>query len=153
MDEFIPGQRWISDAELQLGLGTVLSVEQRSVTVVYLASGETRTYARQSAPLTRVAFAAGDTLRAHEGWSLKVEQVVERQGLLHYLGRRDDGSAAELPEGQLDNQLQLNRPAERLFTGQFDTDRWFALRLETLQQASRLARSPLRGLSGERTSL
>ncbi|MCW8958487.1 MAG: RNA polymerase-associated protein RapA, partial [Gammaproteobacteria bacterium] len=153
MDEFVPGQRWISDAELQLGLGTVLSVEQRRVTVLFLASGETRTYARQSAPLTRVVFAAGDTLRAHEGWSLKVEEVIEENGLLRYLGLREGGSAAELPEGQLDNQLQLNRPAERLFTGQFDADKWFALRLETLQQASRLARSPLRGLGGGRTSL
>jgi ATP-dependent helicase HepA len=153
VNDFIPGQRWISDAELPLGLGTVLSVEQRSVTVVFLASGETRTYAKQSAPLTRVAFSAGDRVRAHQGWSLSVEQVREEAGLLTYIGRRDDGMAAELPEGELDNRLQLNRPAERLFTGQFDADKWFALRQQTLLESARLARSPLRGLSGGRTSL
>ena len=51
MQEFIPGQRWISSAELQLGLGTVMNVEHRTVTLLFLASGETRTYAKQTAPL------------------------------------------------------------------------------------------------------
>lgn len=153
VDDFIPGQRWISDAELQLGLGTVLTVEHRTVTVVYLASGETRTYARQSAPLTRVAFSAGDTVRSAEGWSLHIEQVEKEAGLLTYIGRDEDGTPARLPEGQLDNLIQLNRPAERLFTGQFDHDKLFTLRRDTLQHAARLSRSDLRGLTGGRTSL
>jgi len=153
VDDFIPGQRWISEAELQLGLGTVLTVEHRAVTVVFLASGETRTYARQSAPLTRVAFAAGDTVRAHEGWNLHIEQVLEETGLLTYVGRREDGSPAQLTEGELDNLIQLNRPAERLFSGQFDHDKLFALRRDTLQYAECLSRSELRGLTGGRTSL
>lgn len=153
MDDFIPGQRWISDAELQMGLGTVLSVEPRTVTVVFLATGETRTYARQSAPLTRVAFAPGDSVRAHEGWTLHVEAVSEKAGLLVYEGRKADGTPVQLPEGELDNLIQLNRPAERLFTGQIDADKWFELRYETLLQAGRLARSDLRGLTGGRTSL
>ncbi|WP_428634941.1 SNF2-related protein, partial [Sedimenticola sp.] len=153
MDDFIPGQRWISEAELQLGLGTILTVEHRTVTVVFLASGETRTYARQSAPLTRVAFGAGDTVRAAEGWSLHIEQVEENKGLLTYVGQDKDGNPARLPEGQLDNLIQLNRPAERLFSGQFDHDKLFALRRDTLQHAARLSRSDLRGLTGGRTSL
>jgi len=33
--DFIPGQRWISDTELQMGLGTVLSVDFRTVTVLF----------------------------------------------------------------------------------------------------------------------
>jgi ATP-dependent helicase HepA len=151
--DFIPGQRWISDAELQMGLGTVLTVEHRTVTVVFLATGETRTYARESAPLTRVAFGPGDTVRSHAGWSLQVESVSDRAGLLIYAGRREDGTHAELPEGELDNLIRLNRPAERLFSGQIDADKWFALRHETLQQSVRLARSDLRGLTGGRTSL
>ena len=58
MYEFLPGQRCISDAELQMGLGTILTVEHRTVTVHFLATGEMRTYAKQTAPLTRVAFSA-----------------------------------------------------------------------------------------------
>jgi ATP-dependent helicase HepA len=56
MAEFIPGQRCISDAELQMGLGTILSVEERTLTVLFLATGETRTYAKLTAPLTRVGY-------------------------------------------------------------------------------------------------
>lgn len=153
MHDFIPGQRWISDAELQMGLGTVLSVEHRTVTVVFLATAETRTYAKQSAPLTRVAFRPGDKIRSHEGWTLCVETVHEKAGLLTYTGKKTDGSPAVLPEGELDNLIRLNRPAERLFTGQIDADKWFDLRYETLAHAGRLARSDLRGLTGGRTSL
>ena len=153
MDEYIPGQRWVNHAELQLGLGTVLSVELRTVTLVFLASGETRTYSRQTAPLSRVRFAPGDSIRTHEGWSLKVGQVNEQDGLLTYTGSNDAGDSIDLPEGQLDSHLQLNRPAERLFTGQLDHDRWFELRYQTLQHLNRLAHSELRGLTGGRTSL
>ena len=153
MSDFAPGQRWVNYAELQLGLGTVLSVEQRTVTLVFLASGETRTYSMQTAPLTRVHFAPGDKIRSHEGWSLTVEQVSEQDDLLTYTGINDAGDSVDLPEGKLDSHLQLNRPAERLFTGQVDQDSWFELRYQTLQHLNRLAHTELRGLAGGRTSL
>ncbi len=153
MQDFIPGQRWISDAELQMGLGTVLSVEHRTVTVHFLATGEMRTYAKQTAPLTRVSFVAGDKVQSHEGWSLTIESVEELDGLLTYFGSRDNGEYAELNEGLLDNFIQLNRPTERLFSGQIDKDKWFELRYQTLQHFNRLAHSELRGLTGVRTSL
>ncbi|MCG6900538.1 MAG: RNA polymerase-associated protein RapA, partial [Gammaproteobacteria bacterium] len=153
MSDFAPGQRWVNYAELQLGLGTVLSVDLRTVTLVFLASGETRTYAMQTAPLTRVHFTPGDKIRSHEGWSLTVEQVNEQGELLTYTGINDAGNRVELPEGKLDSHLQLNRPAERLFTGQIDQDRWFELRYQTLQHLNRLAHNELRGLAGGRTSL
>jgi ATP-dependent helicase HepA len=153
MSDFAPGQRWVNYAELQLGLGTVLSVDLRTVTLVFLASGETRTYAMQTAPLTRVHFTPGDKIRSHEGWSLTVEQVNKQGELLTYTGINDAGNRVELPEGKLDSHLQLNRPAERLFTGQIDQDRWFELRYQTLQHLNRLAHNELRGLAGGRTSL
>ena len=79
---FTAGQRWISDAESDLGLGTVLEVEFRQITVVFLATGETRIYAKETAPLTRVAFQAGDQVTSHEGWEMKVEEVIDEDGLL-----------------------------------------------------------------------
>jgi len=151
--DFIPGQRWISNAELQLGLGTVVLVEFRTVNIVFLASGETRTYAKQTAPLTRIAFAKGDKAHSHEGWELTIESVDENNGLLTYHGYRDDGTPAQLEEGQLDNFIQLDRPADRLFTHQIDKDKWFELRHQTHLQINHLSQSELRGLSGGRTSL
>jgi len=64
MHEFVPGQRWINDAQLQMGLGTVLSTDFRTVTIIFMAAEETFVYAKESVPLTRVRFAQGDRRRA-----------------------------------------------------------------------------------------
>ncbi len=153
MYDFIPGQRCISDAESQMGLGTILKVEHRTVTVVFIATGETRTYAKATAPLTRVEFVVGDTVRTQHGASVTVEDVVEQQGLLRYIGKDEAGNVLEVPEAELDNFLQLNRPSERLFNGQIDKHKWFELRYQTLQALNRLGHSELYGLVGCRTSL
>ncbi|NNJ96231.1 MAG: RNA polymerase-associated protein RapA [Gammaproteobacteria bacterium] len=153
MFDFIPGQRCISDAESQMGLGTILKVGVRTVTVVYIASGDTRTYARENAPLTRVEFAVGDTIQTQDGVALTIEHVDEQHGLLTYCGADAAGNAHEVPEALLDNFLQLNRPSERLFNGQIDKHAWFELRYQTLQALNRLGHSDLYGLVGSRTSL
>jgi len=153
MHDFKPGQRWICDVDLQLGLGTVQTVEHRIVTLLFKATGETRAYAKHSAPLTRVIFKPGDTIQDQDGAVFKVTGVTERNGLIVYTGIREDGSKAELPEDQLAPQVQLSRPSERLFTGQFDQDKWFRIRYQTLLIRNRLAQAPLYGLVGTRTSL
>ncbi len=136
-----------------MGLGTVLSTDHRTVTICFVASGETRVYAKQTAPLTRVQFSPDDTVVSHAGWGMTVERVSKNDGLLTYHGHREDGSAASLPEGELSHFIQLSRPTERLFAGQIDHDKWFELRYQTLRHAQRLAQSALFGLTGSRTSL
>ncbi len=153
MHDFKPGQRWICDVDLQLGLGTVQTVEHRIVTLLFEATGETRTYAKHSAPLTRIIFKPGDTVKDQDGTAVKVTGAAERNGLIVYAGVHEDGSKAELSEGQLAPHVQLNRPSERLFTGQFDQDKWFRIRYQTLLIRNRLAQAPLYGLVGTRTSL
>mgnify|MGYP001820113682 FL=1 len=153
MAEFLPGQRCISDAELQMGLGTILSVEERTLTVLFLATGETRTYAKLTAPLTRVMFSIGDSVNTHDGVKITVKQVVDSHGLLTYSGIDADGNTHQIEEAELDNFIQLNRPSERLFNGQIDKDNWFELRYQTLHHKNRLAKSDLYGLTGSRTSL
>ncbi|CRL64053.1 RNA polymerase-associated protein RapA [Proteus vulgaris] len=63
---FTLGQRWISDTESELGLGTVVAVDARMVTLLFPACGENRLYSRHDAPITRVMFNAGDTVTSHE---------------------------------------------------------------------------------------
>ncbi|MCZ6722784.1 MAG: hypothetical protein O6938_02580, partial [Gammaproteobacteria bacterium] len=63
MQEISVGQRWISAAELQLGIGMVVEVEHRTVSIIFPATTETRIYARQGAPLSRVRFAPGDWIQ------------------------------------------------------------------------------------------
>ena len=153
VQEFIPGQRWISAAELQLGLGTVLRVEHRTVSLIFPASGETRSYAKQSAPLNRVRFVPGDKVLSHDSVGIIVDGVTEQGGLLTYAGTNEQGERIELEESQLNHFIQLNRPTERLFSGQIDKDSLFDLRCLSLQHLNRLAHSELYGLIGCRTSL
>ncbi len=153
LQTFLPGQRWISDAELDLGLGTVLRTDVRTVTMVFLGSGETRVYAKATAPLSRVRFGSGDNVESHEGWILLVEQVSDAEGLFTYHGLREDGNPAALAEGALSNFIKLNKPRERLLAGQVDPASWFALRHEALSYHHKLLGSPVRGLLGPRVTL
>jgi ATP-dependent helicase HepA len=149
---FVPGQRWISETEPELGLGMVLSVESNRVTVLFIASSERRTYAVNNAPLTRVRFAKGDSVESTEGMILTVSEVREQNGILVYEGTDEDGEAASLEEMELNHFLQFNKPQDRLFTGQLDVSGMFRLRYETLRLIGGLEQSPVRGLVGGRTS-
>lgn len=62
MASFVPGQRWISDTEIEQGLGTVLTFDTRTITLLYSATGETRVYRLENSPLTRVQFEPGDSV-------------------------------------------------------------------------------------------
>ena len=53
---FTLGQRWISDTESELGLGTVVALDTRMITLLFPATGENRLYARNDSPITRVMF-------------------------------------------------------------------------------------------------
>lgn len=151
---FTLGQRWISDTESELGLGTVVALDARMVTLLFPASGENRLYARHDAPITRVMFNPGDTVTSHEGWQLNVSEVSEENGLRVYLGQRlDDDSAAELREVLLDSKLTFNKPQDRLFAGQIDRMDRFALRYRTRLHQQAQAQQPWGGLRGMRASL
>jgi len=153
INNFKSGQRWISDTESDLGLGTILEEEFRQVTVVFMATGETRIYAKETAPLTRVMFAAGDVITSHDDWNLEVKSVVDEDGILTYLGVREDtGESASLPESDLNNFMQFRSPRDRLFAGLLDGHRWFALRRQVFEHKYRLAHSSIRGIEGARVS-
>ncbi|HDZ56319.1 MAG TPA: RNA polymerase-associated protein RapA [Pseudomonas xinjiangensis] len=151
MTVFTPGQRWVSDSESELGLGTVLSHDDRLVVLLFPASGETRHYALRNAPLTRVRFSPGDNIGHHEGWTLTVSDVNEEEGLLVYTGLREDGSPERFSETMLDSFIQFRLASDRLFASQIDPLPWFGLRYESLRHFCRIQRSPLLGLAGVRT--
>ena len=150
MPIFVPGQRWISETEPELGLGIVLSVESNRVTVLFIASSERRTYAADNAPLTRVRFAEGDCVESAQGWKLMVSAVREENGILTYEGHDTAGRPRSLDEMELSHSLQFNKPEDRLFTGQLDDPAMFRLRYETLRLIGGLEQSPVRGLCGAR---
>ncbi len=152
MPAFVPGQRWISETEPELGLGLALSVEGHRVTVLFAATSERRTYAVGNAPLARVRFAPGDRIENQDQLGLTVNAIEETAGLLTYLCTDDDGEPVRLEETSLNHFLQFNKPQERLFTGQLDSAELFNLRHATLDLIARLEQSPVRGLCGGRAS-
>ncbi len=153
MHEFVPGQRWINDAQLQMGLGTVLSTDFRTVTIIFMAAEETFVYAKESVPLTRVRFARGDQIMTADEQELEVVDVAEEGGLFVYSGKNNNNEVQTVREDALNNFIQLNRPSERLFNGQIDRSNWFEVRYQTQLLRTQVAQNPIRGLAGGRVSL
>lgn len=149
---FIIGQRWISNTESQLGLGIISNVSGRHVSVSFPAAGEERIYAADNAPLTRISYKEDDELFTLEQQKLKVISVQERRGLLLYTGVDEQGQLYTIDELSLDCFIKLTSPQQRLFSGQFDKLSAFKLRIDTLNQLSKLQQSPVRGLLGARTN-
>ncbi|MBC8003681.1 MAG: DEAD/DEAH box helicase family protein, partial [Opitutaceae bacterium] len=147
-DFFHPGQRWISESEPELGLGLVQRVTARTVTVAFKASDETREYARDNAPLRRVRFRTGDTIKTHKDSTLRVESVSERSSLIYY-----HGDGCEICETELSDAISFNMPEERLFAGQVDAPGAFDLRVSALRQQYRQRKSKVRGFVGGRIDL
>ncbi|QXH48097.1 RNA polymerase-associated protein RapA [Pseudomonas xanthosomatis] len=148
--QYQPGQRWISDSEAELGLGTILAQDGRLLTVLYPATGDTRQYSLRNAPLTRVRFSPGDQITHFEGWKLTVREVDDADGLLVYHGIDAQNVPRTLPETQLSNFIQFRLASDRLFAGQIDPLSWFSLRYNTLQHTSKQMLSSLWGLGGVR---
>src|SRR3954465_8337136 len=115
MEQPIPGQRWVSDSEPELGLGMVITQEFGRVHVHFPAANEQRQYALKSAPLRRVRFNEGDKIKVHDGSEVLVAKVEERAGLLVYCG-----AAREVPEAELSDTISFSKPEDRLFAGQVD---------------------------------
>lgn len=148
--QYLPGQRWISDSEAELGLGTIISQEGRLLTILFPATGETRQYSANNASLTRVQYSIGDKITHIDGWQVTVDEVMEIDGLLVYMGFDEQNKKRTISETQLSNFIQFRSASDRLFAGQVDSLSWFSLRYHTFEHMSQLQQSKLLGLSGAR---
>lgn len=151
---FSLGQRWISDSESELGLGTVVAIEGRMVTLMFPATGENRLYAINEAPVTRVVFNVGDEVAHVDEWTMTVEAVEVENDLITYKGKRhDNDEEAAIREVFLNHFLKFNKPQDRLFAGQIDRFERFVTRYQTLMNNFHQQQSPLKGLIGGKVSL
>ncbi len=148
MHKFLPGQRWVSDSEPELGLGIVLEVGFRDVKIRFAAAEETRLYMQRGAPLRRVLLAPGDRARGRSGAAVVIERIEEKDGLIVY-----HGGGCSLPEGELLDRAAFSDPDKRLLAGQAGKPRAYALRLRTLELRRAMLGSPVRGLAGARMEL
>ncbi|WP_076412011.1 RNA polymerase-associated protein RapA [Shewanella sp. UCD-KL12] len=151
---FSLGQRWISDTESELGLGTVVGLEGRMVTLMFPATDENRLFSRADAPLTRVIYNPGDKVESHEGWSLTVTELEEKNELIIYHGVHcETGEQTSLRETLLNHNIRFNKPQDRLFAGQIDRLDRFGVRFNSQLLRHKLATSDLLGLQGPRVGL
>ena len=148
--KFSIGQRWLSHADSELGLGIVVDHDTRRVTLHFPAVAEDRTYAVANAPLTRLRLRPGDRLATRDGATLRVKAVHEQDDMLVYEAENDGGL---IPELDLDDRIDLSTPRQRLIASQFDSQAAFSLRLATCAHLDRIEKSGLRGLLGTRTAL
>lgn len=149
MDKPIPGQRWISESEPDLGLGTLLSYGFGKAEIFFPACEEVREYATQSAPIRRVSFTEGEVIRTSDGKELIVQGVSkDDDGLLIYCcGEREVG------EADLFDRMSFSRPGDRLIAGRVDHYLDYRLRIEALRQKSLIAGSEVRGMVGGKIDL
>ncbi len=143
-----PGQRWVSDAEPELGLGVVVGAGSGRVSILFPAADDRREYALDSAPVRRVAFEVGDHLKSHNGISGSIEEVKEEGGFLHYQVK-----GAWIPEAALADTISFSNPLDRLMGRQLDDPHLFNVRNEALTWQSKIRKAPNRGFTGGRVDL
>ncbi len=157
MQQFAIGQRWLSDTETELGLGVLIDVDERSVSILFPKSDETRVYARNNAPLSRIVFNPKDELQDQEGTKWIVESTEDRNGVVRYnvIRTLEDGTEERkaLNETRIGASIQLSKPLDRLMASQVDYKEWYDLRIEAMLMQANMHSSPLRGLVGSRVGL
>jgi ATP-dependent helicase HepA len=153
VSEFVVGQRWVSHTETELGLGIIVAVEGRRVEISFPAAEEQRLYATQTAPLTRIEYKLGETIRTQDEQAFSVVKIEQFEGRLIYFGKDDDDQEHKIDELDLNCFIELTSPKQRLTSGQLDSLKAYRLRCETLLQLHRLQQSPVTGLLGSRTNL
>lgn len=157
LQQFAIGQRWLSDTETELGLGVLIDVDERSISILFPKSDETRVYARNNAPLSRIVFNVKDEVQDQEGKAWIVESFDDRNGVIRYnvIRTLEDGTEERkaLNETRIGASIQLSKPLDRLLASQIDYKEWYDLRIEAMQMQANMENSPLRGMIGARVGL
>ncbi len=148
MKTLVPGQRFMSETEPELGLGILVNVESKTVKISFLASKTERVYGSKGAPIKRVIFSTGDEITLRSGQKLTIEDVIDNEGLAAYRSLDQ-----VFDERELSDSLSFNKPEDRLFNGSVDSPGLFELRFKTLFHRNRMTQSPARGFVGGRMDL
>ena len=149
MTDFVQGQRWVVDSEPELGLGMVVGMDERTVTILFPEVDTERRYNAQQAPLTRIQFEVGDEIQPREGEPQIVATVHEQNGVLVY----ETQNGQLVVETMLAGSIRLNQPYMRLITGQLDKPNWFHFRRKFDNAMTKAWCSGLKGYLGVRANL
>ncbi len=149
----VVGQRWICHSDASLGLGQIQSVEGRRIEIFFPAVNESRHFAIDNAPLSRIVYQVGDRLSDMDEVEYQVSEVLEHRGLKIYVCEDANGQSHQITEMQLNCYVQFSAPEQRLLNGQIDDESSYQLRYDTFERLDKLAQSPVNGLMGARVEL
>ena len=147
--QFAPGQRWVSETQTEYGLALILKADLTVVQAFFPAVNETLTYAARNAPLRRVEFEPGDTVKDQQGNSFEVSKIRGENKCLIYI----DSEGNELAESSLSDTMNVQRPEQRLLSGVSDEPRLWSIRQSAIRNQQEARSSEVRGLVGGRVSL
>ncbi len=149
MIRFTIGQRWVSTTEPELGLGVLMHADRRTLQICFDASHCTRQYSLAAAPVKRICFGNGDTVRLKDGSSTTISSAKEVDGLLFYTDKNQNTFC----ETNLSDSLLISLPQERLLAGFCDPVALFNLRYEILAAKAAYDASPTKGFVGGQIEL
>ncbi len=152
-NQFVAGQRWISNTEPELGLGIIKRVADRRIQISFPATGEERLYAINNAPLSRVQYHVGDTIADSDDNQYRVTEIEDLNDFVIYVCVDAQGSEYNLPESELQSAVHLSSPVDRLLAGQLEKLSRFKLRRQALQHWTDWHQARVRGLLGARVQL
>ena len=139
---------WFSSPEPELGLGEIVQLDDKVLTLNFSGSEEQRQYELSDAPILRAIFSLGQTIKTKEDKVHVIQRVKKQEGLIIYF--TDSGLVAE---NDLHPFLSQGGPEQRLKSYQFDDPHWFDQRHEALLAQNHAKSSPYRGLQGGRIKL
>jgi len=142
------GQRWMSEAEPELGLGTITEIGAKTISLNFPIADAMRTYGIKTAPIKRVIFSVDDEIICRDGKAVVVREVEKKDLLVMY-----HGEDISILETELSDDLSFSKPQERLFSGLIDSNSLYHLRVKALENLNKVLTSPARGLLGGRLSL
>jgi ATP-dependent helicase HepA len=145
---FTTGQRWISETEPELGIGTLIFHDKRIVKIHFPLGDCHRQYSRSMAPVKRVIFKPGDKIQSRGGGKICVEQIRESDGLFFYC----QGDTC-LCETDLCDTMEFSLPQDQLLSGLAGSIHAFELRMSILSQRSAYEKSMARGFLGGQIDL
>lgn len=148
MNDFVIGARYVSVTEPELGLGILLEIDNKHITVTFPASEQTRRFTKHGAPITRARFEIGDEIKALSGLKIKIETIAEQNGLYLY-----QSSGGEILEPLIAPEILFQKPEDKLLAGKIDRRKLYFFRLKTLKLKKSIETSPVRGLIGPKINL
>ena len=145
---FASGQRWVSEAEPELGLGILVFHDKRTLKVEFPGGDCTRQYSLRAAPVRRMTFKPGDRISTVDGEEFTVDRVSEEDGIITYFAGK-----CIVPEDRLAPFISIALPQERLLAGMAGQPKLFDLRRDIRWELADYESSPARGFLGGQIDL